>query len=99
MARAPRFRYHEKFEPDYNPYGNTLTERQQRIIRGIDIHSVSKNELTVLIRKLEKMGDEESLLLVYDMYDELLNPTEECKYTIEESKAIIQSLAPWKIKW
>jgi len=76
-----------------------LTERQQRIIRGIDIHSVSKNELTVLIRKLEKMGDEESLLLVYDMYDELLNPTEECKYTIEESKAIIQSLAPWKIKW
>ena len=99
MARAPRFRYHEKFDPTYNPYGTELTERQQRIIRGMDIYSVSRNELTVLMRKLEKMGDEETLFLVYEMYDELLNTTEDCKYTIEEAKAVIQSLVPWEIKW
>ena len=49
MAKA-QFGYHKKFDDNYNPYGTVFTERQERIIRGVDIKTVRLNELTIIIK-------------------------------------------------
>lgn len=96
---GPQFRYHRKNDPNYNPYGTRLTERQERIIRGVDINSVSLGEINTLINKLEKLGDSETAMLVYEMYEELIAGKDESKYTTEEAIAIIENMMPWKMNW
>lgn len=96
---GPQFRYHKKNNPDYNPYGTKLTERQERIIRGVDIYSVSLGEINTLINKLEKLGDSETAMLVYEMYEELIAGKDESKYTTEEAISLIESKMPWKMDW
>lgn len=98
MAKA-RFMHHKKFEPDYNPYGTIYTERQESIIRGMNPDDVSKKELTTLIKKAERLEDEDVVMQLLDNYYCVLFPDEVPKYSIEESKNILQSLTPWTIQW
>ena len=98
MAKA-QFRYHKKFEEDYNPYGTVFTERQDRIIRGVDINTIRLNEIKVILKKAERMQNDEIAMQVVEMYEELLFGREKPRYTVQEAKAILQALTPWEIKW
>ena len=52
------FRYINRDDPDYNPYGTVYTERQNKILSGeIPVDSISTTELTKLRRKAEVIGD------------------------------------------
>ena len=50
-----RFRFGEKEEPNYNPYGTVFTDRQQAIINGDIVRNLKKTEVTKIIRKAEKL--------------------------------------------
>lgn len=100
--RTPRFFFTNKDDPEYEPnYGNTFTERQLAIINDkIPLADVRVNELTIILKKSNQIGD-------FDIYDIALNlynlKTAPCEYTspysVEESKKILQDLTPWKIDW
>lgn len=99
MAKA-RFNFGVKESPEYNPFGRTFTERQEQIIRGVSQDTVTKNQLTVIMRKAEKLGCPEVAQQIYEMYEAVFTgPNDGCKYTIDEAKAILESLTPWRVPW
>lgn len=96
--------YHER--PSYfrtaldNPYGATLSIRQEGIINGKQISNVQKNEISIIIKKLNKLGFPEMAMEVYERYDYFFEDQHEPpKYTIEEAKLILQSFTPFPINW
>lgn len=98
MGKA-RFIHHKKYEPNYNPYGNVFTERQERIIRGVDPCEVRKGELSILLKKAERMGCDELVLQLAETYESVLYLNDTPHYSVEESMTILESLTPWPIEW
>ena len=69
---SARFNFGMKEQPDYNPYGTSFTERQQRIIFGLPVSGLKLQEITIIMRKAEKLDMPELAEAVYDMYEEAI---------------------------
>lgn len=95
------FRYINRDDPNYNPYGTVYTERQNKILSGeIPVDSISTTELTKLRRKAEVIGDLRNAEIAEILYYRKTSPTSYFPpYTMEEAKEILQNLTPWQIKW
>ncbi len=99
MAKA-RFTFKNKEDEDYNPYGSRFTERQLKIINGIPVENLRTTEITIVMRKAEKLGWPEIAEQVWDLYeDEIMGTDFKFKYTLEEAKEVLQKLTPRKIEW
>ena len=98
MGKA-RFNHYRKFEQNYNPYGSVFTERQERIIRGMDPGEVRKTELTILLKKAERMGCDDLVLQLAETYESVMYPDEVPYYSVKEAIAIMEALSPWPIHW
>ena len=99
---AGYFSFENKDDPNYKPhYGSEYTPRQIDILSGkILAKDIRLNELSILYRKAEQIGDIEAYEAAKSMYDRMLNPCEyEPTYTVEEAQAILQKLTPWVIEW
>ena len=99
---SARFSFVNRDDPNYRPsYGTTYSQKQMDILYGvIPLDNVRINELTVLMKKAEQMGDIDSYEQAKELYCRKLDPGIYFpKYTIEEAKAILQSLTPWIIDW
>ena len=95
----PRFNIgKDKLAPSFNPYGTTYTERQLAILNGdISLDAVRLVELTILLRKAEKLDDGAATELASQLYIQKSNPGEYFPpYTVEEAKAILRELTPWE---
>lgn len=98
---TPRFNvWANKIAPDYNPYGTVYSERQAKILCGIiPVEEVRLSELAILVKKAEKIGDGENQEIAQQLYEQRSNPSVYFPpYSLEEAKAILQSLTPWKIE-
>ena len=91
-----------KDDPNYRPtYGSRYTQRQIDILNGVlAIDEVRLNELSILYRKADQLGDTENYeraLMLYTMkkYPDTYAP----QYTQEEAMDILQQLTPWEIDW
>ena len=56
-------------------------------------------ELTPILNKCEAKGLTEIAEELFIRYETMITGKEKPKYTIEESKEILQSLTPWEIDW
>ena len=92
-----QFNYHKKNDPDYNPYGEVFTKRQMDIILGNPVDKLRKGELTVIIKKAEKLGMPSIAEDVMSKYDELFVDVDkfDYKYTYEEAIQRMRDLAVW----
>lgn len=99
MAKA-RVNFKNKDDENYNPYGARFTERQLKIINGLPVENLRTAEITIVIRKAEKLGWSEIAEQVWDLYeDEIMGAEMKFDCTIEEAKAGLQRLSPYKIEW
>ena len=57
------------------------------------------SELRRLLNKCEAKGLTDLAEDLFIRYEELITGKEKPKYTVEESKEILQSLTPWDIDW
>ena len=96
VSVGARFNYHKKGNNEYNPYGSEFTERQKQIIRGEPVDGVRMQEVTVIMRKAEKLGLYVIAEMVYEQYMEAYTGKTPPKYSIEEAKKKLQDLTPWK---
>lgn len=91
-----------KDSPDYKPnYGKVFTERQQKILNEeISLDDVRLQELSIIKKKAEALGDEEKAEIASFLIG-LKTAPEEFEYTVkkEDAKAVLQSLTPWEINW
>lgn len=100
--RDAMFNFVNKDDPNYRPnYGSTYTKRQLDVLAGvIPLEEVRINDLAILVNKAEQMGDIDTYEQAKALYDRKLDPGIYFPtYTIEEAKAILQSLTPWEINW
>lgn len=89
-----------KDDKNYNPYGTRFTERQLKIINGIPVENLKTTEITIIIRKAEKLGWPEIAEQVWDLYEDKVMGTDfKFKYSLEEAKDVLQKLTPRKIEW
>lgn len=94
----PYFRFINRDDPGYNPYGNVFSERQEKIINGEYIPNLRKNEVTTVIKKAEKNGQNELAQALRDQYEDFMFGCKEVPiYDLEEAKSILQSLTPFHI--
>ena len=82
-------------------YGKQYTERQMMILREeISLDQIRKNEVCIIIRKAEAMGDEMTATAARIIYGKKTN---EGRYQFsmsgEEARNALQALTPWKIDW
>lgn len=91
-----------KDSPDYRPsYGKTYTERQLRILNEeIPLEEIRLNEITVIMRKAESLGDDEKLAIARVLYN-VKTRKEDYRFSVsvEDAKQILQELTPWDIDW
>ena len=100
--RDSRFNFVNKDDPNYRPnYGDAYTKRQQDILADIiPLEKVRLNELGILVNKAEQMGDSDSYEQAKALYNRKVDPGIYFpSYTIEDAKAILESLTPWPIDW
>jgi len=97
-----RFNFTNKDSPDYRyNYGTAFTQRQLDILEDrIPWEDVPFNQLTVIMRKAEGMGDVRAyekarLFKEWKLQAEEYTPD----LTKEQAQAILQQLTPWKIDW
>lgn len=88
--------------PDYRPsYGTVYSPKQQAILGDeIPLSEVPLNQITVLMRKAESMGD----IPAYEKAKELrelknLPNTYKPNLTANDARDILQQLTPWESKW
>lgn len=99
---TPRFNFTNKEDINYNPYGKKFTERQLRIINGQTVDKLRLNEITKVIKKAEKLGDESLAMEIFELYEDMImgyntNPP---KYTFEEAVLGLRKLTPaWIKNW
>lgn len=77
-----------------------FTDRQKDILGGVSETPPSKKELTVIIKKAEALGIpgvEESLFSMYEEF--FVREPEGDNRTLEELRAELQEMTPWKINW
>ena len=93
----PRFNIGMKQNPEYNPYGKSFTERQMQIICGLPVDRLKRQEITIIMKKAEKMGMPSIADRVYELYEEMYTgPKFEYKYTYEEALEGLRKLTPWE---
>lgn len=99
---SPIFHFNNVDAPDYiPPCGKEYSIRQLAILNGdIPLSEVRLNELTILQRKAQNLQDFINYEIAQSLYTKKLSgddyfPT----YSIDEAKAILQRLTPWKIEW
>lgn len=93
-----RINFVNKEDPSYRPtYGKILTEKQMLILNGtIPLEEVRPNEVTILLRKAEVIGDERILEDAQMLYERKHHPKEYWPaYTVKEAMEVLQSLTPW----
>ena len=68
-----------KDSPDYKyHWGSELTDRQKRILNGeIPLESIRFNELTVIMKKAEQLGDLDSAEKAETLYNQKKYPDDE----------------------
>ena len=81
--------------------GLDYTEWQLAILEDeIPIEDIRTTELAALMRKANERKDALNYDIAKGLYDLKLHPCSYMpRYTMEEAKAILQSLTPWKIEW
>jgi hypothetical protein len=94
MAK-PKFR----FEKRDNPYGTKFAKRQIDIINGIEVENLKRTEVTIVIRKAEKLGHYDIAESVWERYEDFMTGGFESKYTYEEAVKILRKLTPWPTGW
>jgi len=92
---AARFNYHKPREDGYNPYGANFSSRQKEIIWGFPVDRLKMQEISVILRKAERLGLNSVYEMVYDRYEEMITGRSPPKYTLEEAKEILRKLTPW----
>lgn len=94
--------FQNKDSPDYKPnYGKKFTERQVKILNEeIPIEAVRLTEISIIMRKVESLGDEENLDIARMLYA-FKTHKEEYQFNIaaEDAKRTLQDLTPWEIDW
>lgn len=82
-------------------FGLDYTKRQLDILNDdIPIENVRTVELVTIMKKANERADEMSYDIAQGLYDLKLHPCEYMPhYTLEEAKALLQSLTPWEILW
>jgi len=93
----PRFNIGMKEDPDYNPYGTSFTERQMQIICGVPVDNLKKQEISIIMKKADKMGIPSIAERVYVLHEEMYTgPKVKPKYTHKEALEGLQKLTPWE---
>ena len=96
----PRFKTNNKEDSSYNPYGKKFTERQLQIIEGVPVEGLRSTEVTIVMRKAEKLGRDDIADAVYIRYEEMISgPKIKCPCSLEELKERFQKITPYKIEW
>lgn len=76
-----------------------FTERQIKIINGQPTESpIKRNDVVVVMRKAESLGQYEIAEKVYDLYGHLFHEFHDGDPTQEEAAAILDSLTPDDLK-
>ncbi len=93
--REPFFRYADKSSPDYTPqYGKKYTARQVDILAGrLPLNDTYLNELSILYRKAERLGDTEHYKIALRLYQKKKLKYAP-KYSVKEAKIIMQRMTP-----
>lgn len=94
MAK-PKF----KFDKKDNPYGTKFTKRQIDIINGAEVENLKRTEVTIVIRKAEKLGHYDIAENVWELYEDYMTGGFEGKYTYEEAVETLRKLTPWPTGW
>ena len=93
---SPRFNTNTShiYESDY-------TARQVAILNDdVPIDEIRTTEVYVIMQKAKKRADDISYEIAKCLYDQKKHPCEYFPhYTMEEAKAILEALTPWKIQW
>ena len=94
-----KFNFDNKDDPSYQfNYGKCFTDRQTRILtEEISIEDVPMHEISLILNKARSLGDIDG----YEKAKELRERKQLSKeytpdITVEEARAILDSLTPWK---
>lgn len=90
----------KKFDPNYNWYNHPFTNKQLQLIYGEYDPSVRKQEIAVIFKKAEVLGDDDIVETIEEKYSELMfGKRYQPRYTIEEAKQRLQAMTPFEINW
>ena len=94
----PRFNNHWN---EVKPCTKYYTPKQLSILNEeIPLELVRLTDISAIIRRANARGDSDFAELATELYNRKKDPYDYTPpYTVEESKAILQSLTPWTIKW
>lgn len=94
MGKAIFFKAKPMFGLDY-------TERQLAILNDeVPIEQIRTTELVAIMKKANERADAFNFDIAQGFYYKKKDPDAFVPgYTIEQSKAILQSLTPWQIDW
>ena len=88
-----------KFNNRENPYGTKFTKRQIDIINGVPVDNLRRTEVTIVIRKAEKLGHYDIAEKVWELYEDYMAGSFDSKYTYKEAVEKLRGLTPWPTGW
>lgn len=89
---------HRSCFQDAPQYGTKWSARQQQIIDGVPVNNLKRNDVTLIMRKAEQLGQIEVAQKVYEQYSYFYSEREPDDMSLEEAQKVLDKLTPDDLK-